>query len=83
MRIKRWVAAGAVGAVMTPFALGLGVVLLISTFDDRNGGNIPLPTANALRIGQGGVPAEYAQLIINAAAACSEGLAPLDPGRAA
>ncbi|PJM98017.1 glycoside hydrolase [Streptomyces sp. CB01201] len=61
---------------MTPFALGLGVVLLISTFDDRNGGNIPLPTANALRIGRGGVPAEYAQLIINAAAACSEGLAP-------
>ncbi|MEV5950341.1 bifunctional lytic transglycosylase/C40 family peptidase [Streptomyces sp. NPDC051993] len=61
---------------MTPFALGVGVVLLISTFGDRDGGNIPLPTANALRIGKGGVPAEYAQLIINAAAACNEGLAP-------
>ncbi|GGU44668.1 C40 family peptidase [Streptomyces violascens] len=76
MRVKRWVAAVTAGAVMTPVALGIGVVLLISTFGDRDGGNIPLPTANALRIGQGGVPAEYAQLIINAAAACTEGLAP-------
>ncbi|MFE9406804.1 NlpC/P60 family protein [Streptomyces sp. NPDC006530] len=76
MRIKRWAAAVTAGAVMTPVALGVGVVMLIATFDDQNGGNFAVPTANSLRIGKGGVPAEYAQLIINAAAACSEGLAP-------
>ncbi|MDP5317395.1 C40 family peptidase [Streptomyces poriferorum] len=78
MRIKRWLGVGAAGLVMTPFALGMGLVLLISTFDDDDtsaAGSMG-PTAGSLRIGKGGVPAEYAPMILKASADCDQGLPP-------
>jgi cell wall-associated NlpC family hydrolase len=71
---RRLLMALGVGFVMTPVALGLGVVLLIATFsdDDTSVGN-PI---GGLRIGEGGVPSAYAPLILQAAADCSEGLSP-------
>ncbi|TLQ39027.1 peptidoglycan DD-metalloendopeptidase family protein [Streptomyces marianii] len=62
---------------MTPVALGIGVVMLIAAFDDDKGGDFDAPPAGgSLRIGKGGVPPEYAQLILDAAAACDAGLPP-------
>ncbi|WP_209441263.1 NlpC/P60 family protein [Streptomyces aureus] len=63
-----------VGFVMTPLALGLSMVLLIATFndDDSTVGN-PI---GGLHIGKGGVPSEYAPLILQAAADCDQGLSP-------
>ncbi|MFI1568482.1 NlpC/P60 family protein [Streptomyces sp. NPDC020490] len=71
---KRLLLALGVGFVMTPLALGLGVVLLIATFndDDSTVGN----PVGGLRIGEGGVPSEYASLILQAAADCDQGLSP-------
>ncbi|MEV0982409.1 NlpC/P60 family protein [Streptomyces sp. NPDC049915] len=71
---KRLLLALGVGFVMTPLALGLSVVLLIATFndDDSTVGN----PVGGLRIGKGGVPSEYAPLILQAAADCDQGLSP-------
>lgn len=76
MRVKRWLAVAVGGAVMTPVAFGMGIVLLIATFDDDNGGGSVEPTAGSLRIGKGGVPAEYAPVILKASADCDQGLPP-------
>ncbi|MET8945459.1 bifunctional lytic transglycosylase/C40 family peptidase [Streptomyces sp. NPDC004542] len=71
---KRLLLALGVGFVMTPLALGLSVVLLIATFndDDSTVGN----PVGGLRIGEGGVPSEFAPLILQAAADCDQGLSP-------
>ncbi|WP_445527503.1 hypothetical protein [Streptomyces cyslabdanicus] len=55
---KRLLLALGLGFVMTPVALGVGVVLLVAAFDDdeASAGN----PVGGLRIGKGGVPAEYA-----------------------
>nr|WSS73711.1 bifunctional lytic transglycosylase/C40 family peptidase [Streptomyces sp. NBC_01175] len=78
MRVTRWLAIAVGGAVMTPVALGVGVVLLIAAFDDANGGSGGSlgPTAGSLRIGRGGVPSAYAPMILKAAADCDAGLQP-------
>ncbi|WP_406484211.1 NlpC/P60 family protein [Streptomyces sp. NBC_01568] len=58
----------------TPLALGIGFVMLIAALaeDDSKGRSIGTwPTAGSLRIGgPDGVPAEYAPLILDAAAKC-------------
>lgn len=76
MRVKRWLAVALGGAVMTPVTFGMGIVLLIATFDDDSGGGSVEPTAGSLKIGRGGVPAEYAPLILKASADCDQGLPP-------
>ncbi|MER5555969.1 peptidoglycan DD-metalloendopeptidase family protein [Streptomyces sp. NPDC002793] len=69
--------------VMTPVALGLGLIMLIAAFDDDDvgsggdGGGEQQPTGSGLRIGgKNGVPPQYAQLILDASASCSQGLPP-------
>ncbi|MGW5124521.1 C40 family peptidase [Streptomyces sp. NPDC004069] len=71
---KRLLLALSLGFVMTPVALGVGVVLLVAAFgdDEASVGN----PVGGLRIGKGGVPAEYAPLILQAAADCDEVLSP-------
>ncbi|MFB8314689.1 NlpC/P60 family protein [Streptomyces sp. NPDC055961] len=61
---------------MTPLALGVGIILLISTFGEgKDGGDYVSLVGGGLKIGgRDGVPAQYAQLIYDAAAACDEGL---------
>ncbi|WP_328741266.1 NlpC/P60 family protein (plasmid) [Streptomyces erythrochromogenes] len=80
MGAKRWMGLAAAGVVATPLALGIGLVLLVAAVaeDDSKGRSVGTwPTAGALRIGgRDGVPAEYAQLIIDAAARCDQGLPP-------
>lgn len=78
---KKWIAVAAGGAVATPVAAGLGMVLLVALIaqDGSQGGGLggSWPTASSLKIGgQGGVPPEYAQLILDAAARCDQGLPP-------
>ncbi|MFD9306833.1 NlpC/P60 family protein [Streptomyces sp. NPDC060048] len=77
---KRWLGVAAAGAVATPLALGIGVVMLAAAFaeDDSKGRDVGTwPTAGTLRIGGAdGVPAPYAPLILAAAAACDQGLPP-------
>ncbi|ARP72339.1 glycoside hydrolase [Streptomyces pluripotens] len=71
----KWLLALGLGFVMTPVALGLGLVLLIATFSDDNSSNVANPI-NGLRIGgKDGVPPQYAPLIMQAAADCP-GLSP-------
>lgn len=62
-------------AVVSPFALGVGIVLFIAMSDDEDNaaGDYEL-TAGSLRIGKDYVPAEYAGLIQKAAADCDQGL---------
>ncbi|MEW1723860.1 peptidoglycan DD-metalloendopeptidase family protein [Streptomyces sp. NPDC093109] len=76
MRITGWVKLAAAGLIMTPVALGVGMVMLVATFDDdeKNGGSIAVPAGSGLKIGDGAVPAKYAQLIMQAASACDAGL---------
>ncbi|MGW2562268.1 C40 family peptidase [Streptomyces sp. NPDC001514] len=79
MRIKHALAAAATGLVVTPAALGLGLVLIVPTLDDGAGRPATrgaMPLTQTLRIGEGGVPAQYVDLILKAAASCSEGLSP-------
>ncbi|MFD3553751.1 NlpC/P60 family protein [Streptomyces goshikiensis] len=80
MGAKRWLGIAVAGVVATPLALGIGVVMLVATLaeDDNKGGGVGMwPTAGSLKIGgPDGVPAEYAPLILAAAAACDQGLPP-------
>lgn len=78
MRVRGWLAIAVGGAVMTPVALGVGVVLLIAAFgeDDGEFGGGLGPTAGSLRVGRGGVPSAYAPMILKAAADCEAGLQP-------
>ncbi|MFD9033300.1 NlpC/P60 family protein [Streptomyces sp. NPDC059567] len=76
MGFKRLLALVGFGLVMTPVAIGLGLVMLIAAFGDEKDGDVVSPVGGGLRIGPGGVPAQYAQLILDAAAACDEGLTP-------
>jgi cell wall-associated NlpC family hydrolase len=75
MRIKRAVGALSAGLVVTPIALGTGLVLLVSALDDAPRtprGATPLTAT--LRVGADGVPPPYAALITQAAANCPVGL---------
>ncbi|WP_406475685.1 NlpC/P60 family protein [Streptomyces sp. NBC_01615] len=74
MKAKHGLLALGAGLVMTPVVLGLSVVLLIATFGDDDSGNVADPVAGGLRIGKGGVPSEYAPIILQAAADCDQGL---------
>ena len=80
MRVRGWLAVAVGGVVMTPVAIGMGLVLLIAAFDEDDGGidGSMGPTAGSLRIGQGGVPSAYAPMILEAAADCDAGLQPAD-----
>ncbi|WP_432138677.1 peptidoglycan DD-metalloendopeptidase family protein [Streptomyces sp. bgisy154] len=61
--------------MVSPLALGMGIILLIAaTDDDDGGGNFNLSGAGSLRVGKGYVPAQYADLIQKAAADCDAGL---------
>ncbi|CAM5646679.1 hypothetical protein STENM327S_06138 [Streptomyces tendae] len=73
--VRRGLLALGLGFATTPLAMGLGVVLLISTFDEDGDGSVGNPLGG-LRIGKGGVPVRYAPLILQAAADCGEGLSP-------
>ncbi|MFF8387735.1 peptidoglycan DD-metalloendopeptidase family protein [Streptomyces kanasensis] len=76
MEAKRGIALLAAAFVVSPLALGLGIVLLVAASDDDDGGSgggFEL-SAGMLRVGPGYVPAEYAALIEKAAAACDQGL---------
>jgi cell wall-associated NlpC family hydrolase len=77
MKAGRWLLALGLGFVMTPVALGLSVVLLIATFSDEEDGGGAAPVAGGLKVGgKDGVPAEYAPMILKAAADCDQGLSP-------
>lgn len=80
MGAKRWLGVAVAGVVATPLAFGIGVVMLVAALaeDDSKGRSVGTwPTAGSLRIGgRDGVPAEYAPLILAAAAKCNEGLPP-------
>ncbi|MGA5643349.1 peptidoglycan DD-metalloendopeptidase family protein [Streptomyces cinereoruber] len=77
MEAKRGIALLAAAFVVSPLALGLGIILLIAASDDDDGGggggDFEL-SAGTLRIGPGFVPAKYAGLIQKAAADCDQGL---------
>ncbi|MEV8396703.1 peptidoglycan DD-metalloendopeptidase family protein [Streptomyces niveus] len=75
MGIARWLTA----VVAAPVALGIGAVLLLTTLgdeDDGGAGAVAHAAGAGLRTGKGGVPAQYAPLIMKAAASCKEGLPP-------
>ncbi|WP_309049297.1 peptidoglycan DD-metalloendopeptidase family protein [Streptomyces sp.] len=74
MKAKRGIALAAAAFVLSPLALGLGVVVLIAIDDDSGGGADFSLAAGSLRVGKGFVPAEYAALIEQAAADCDAGL---------
>ncbi|MFF4010615.1 NlpC/P60 family protein [Streptomyces sp. NPDC001717] len=80
MGAKRWMGLALAGVVATPLALGIGVVMLVAAVAEDEGKGRDLgtwPTAGSLRIGgHDGVPAQYAPLILAAAADCGEGLPP-------
>lgn len=73
--VRRGLLTLGLGFVMTPVTLGLSVVLLVTTFDEDEGGDFG-NLVGGLRIGKNGVPAQYAPLILRAAADCKEGLSP-------
>ncbi|WP_371801574.1 peptidoglycan DD-metalloendopeptidase family protein (plasmid) [Streptomyces sp. NBC_01732] len=76
MEFKRGVAFAAAGMAASPIVIGLGIILLIATLDEDSGGGgggAEL-TAGSLRIGKGGVPAQYAGLVQKAADDCDQGL---------
>lgn len=71
MRVSRMAAIVAAGIIMVPIALALGLVMMVAAFDDEaEGSPMPLVPDEGLRIGKGGVPAEYAPLIVAAAESC-------------
>ncbi|ARE79490.1 glycoside hydrolase (plasmid) [Streptomyces sp. Sge12] len=80
MGAKRWLGLAVAGVVATPLALGVGVVMLVAAVAEDGGKARDVgtwPTAGSLRIGgRDGVPAQYAPLILAAAADCKEGLPP-------
>ncbi|MET8537096.1 NlpC/P60 family protein [Streptomyces sp. NPDC005065] len=79
MKFKRLVMGAAAGLVMTPVAVGTGVVLLVSTFEKDAGQTVPRGAdagTGTLRVGAGGVPSQYAQIISDTARACPAGLSP-------
>ncbi|MFF1737225.1 peptidoglycan DD-metalloendopeptidase family protein [Streptomyces sp. NPDC058247] len=76
MEAKRGIALLVAAFVVSPLAIGLGVILLIAASDDDKGGgggDFEL-SAGKLRVGKGYVPAQYAGLIEQAAASCDAGL---------
>ncbi|MFD8953940.1 NlpC/P60 family protein [Streptomyces xanthophaeus] len=80
MGAKRWLGVAGAGVVATPLAFGIGMVMLVATLAEDGGKGRSVgtwPTSGALRIGgPDGVPAQYAPLILAAAAACDQGLPP-------
>ncbi len=76
LEAKRGIALLAAAFVVSPLALGIGIILLIAASGDdkgAGGGDFEL-SAGMLRVGKGYVPAEYAGLIEKAAADCDQGL---------
>jgi hypothetical protein len=71
VRLKRGLIVGGTVFVMSPVALGVGLILLIASLDDSSGTQL---TAGSLKIGPGGVPAQYAGLVEQAAESCNAGL---------
>ncbi|MFJ5645864.1 peptidoglycan DD-metalloendopeptidase family protein [Streptomyces sp. NPDC093223] len=74
MKLKRGVLLLVAAFVVSPLALGMGIILLIAATDDRNISGGPGLSAASLRVGKGFVPAEYAGLIEEAAGRCNAGL---------
>ncbi|MGW7595934.1 peptidoglycan DD-metalloendopeptidase family protein, partial [Streptomyces rubiginosohelvolus] len=75
MKAKGGVAALVAAVMVSPLALGFGVIMLVAMSDEDEGagGGIEL-TAGSLRVGKGFVPVKYAGLIEDAAADCDAGL---------
>ncbi|MCC8338943.1 NlpC/P60 family protein [Streptomyces sp. R1] len=79
MRFKRLMLGTVGGLVMTPVALATGVVLLVSAYDKESGDTVPRGAdagTDTLRVGAGGVPSQYVEIILDAARSCSAGLSP-------
>ncbi|MFE5029851.1 NlpC/P60 family protein [Streptomyces sp. NPDC056656] len=79
MRFKRLLWGAGAGVVMTPVALGTGLVLLVSASTRGSDDTVPsgaTPLTSTLKVGAGGVPSQYVQIIQDAARACSAGLSP-------
>lgn len=75
MKAKRGIAALVAAFVVSPLALGFGVIMLVAMSDDDGGGGGDFElSGGSLRVGKGYVPAEYAGLIEKAAADCDAGL---------
>ncbi|MDW8804358.1 peptidoglycan DD-metalloendopeptidase family protein [Streptomyces scabiei] len=76
MEAKRGIALLAAAFVVSPLALGLGIILLVTASDDDDSGDAGdfALSAGSLRVGKGYVPAQYAGLIEKAAADCDAGL---------
>ncbi|MEU9480725.1 peptidoglycan DD-metalloendopeptidase family protein [Streptomyces sp. NPDC048191] len=75
MNAKRGIAILAAVFVLSPLALGIGIIMLIAMSDDDNNGAAAANfSSGALRVGKGYVPAQYAALIEKAAADCDQGL---------
>ncbi|MGW6867126.1 peptidoglycan DD-metalloendopeptidase family protein [Streptomyces sp. NPDC054901] len=78
MSAKHGIALLVAAIVASPLALGIGLVLFLAASEedkpDDLGGFVPV--GGQLRIGPGFVPAQYAGLIEQAAAACDQGLSP-------
>jgi len=74
LNIKRGILLAVAAFAVSPIALGIALVLLIATFDDDDGGGGSELVSGALKIGEGGVPAQYADLIQKAANDCDQGL---------
>lgn len=75
MKAKGGIAALVAAVVVSPLALGFGVIMLVAMSDEDEGagGGIEL-AAGSLRVGKGYVPAKFAGLIEDAAADCDAGL---------
>ncbi|WP_274390178.1 MULTISPECIES: peptidoglycan DD-metalloendopeptidase family protein [Streptomyces] len=74
MNLKKVLISGIALLVVSPLAIGLGLLFFVATFlDDNEGGDYNL-ASNTLKVGKGGVPPQYAPLIEKAANACDAGL---------
>ncbi|MCB5166538.1 lytic transglycosylase domain-containing protein [Streptomyces bambusae] len=76
MRAKRGIVVLGAALAASPLALGVGLVLLLTTSKDGGDNDLGdyINSSGSLRVGKGFVPAKYAGLIEGAAAAYDENL---------